>query len=161
MADKTHFKKLINPKYMGTHSLNPGEERIVTIEKVVSEKVTNVSETKDCAIMYFVGEKKPMICNVKNYKIISKLYNSRFVEDWVGKKIQLFVTTEKIFGVMDEVIRVRPFAPGAKLPVLTKESPAYNNAVEHMKKGGAVTDIEKRYQLTEEIKKELEAAYVK
>ena len=41
---------------------------------------------------------KPMILNRTNCKTIAKLHGSPEVEDWVGKKIQIYATTTKVAG---------------------------------------------------------------
>ena len=38
---KTHWKKLTNPNYIGSYALLPGQEIILTIEKIQNEEVTS------------------------------------------------------------------------------------------------------------------------
>ena len=41
MSDKTHWKKLTNPNYLGSYAFQPGEEKTVTIKEVKRELVHN------------------------------------------------------------------------------------------------------------------------
>ena len=53
-----------------------------------------------------------MILNVARSKSIEKVSGSRFVEDWPGVKIQLYIEHGiKAFGEVVSAVRVRPFKP--------------------------------------------------
>ena len=43
MSEKTHWKKLNNPDYLGSYAFQPGEEKTVTIKEVKREMVFNPS----------------------------------------------------------------------------------------------------------------------
>ena len=107
---KTHWKKLNNPNYIGAYSLmDSGEAKdlTVTIEKVVQESVSGPDGKKeDCIVAYLKGH-KPMILNATNSKIITALYQSPFIEDWAGKKITLYVSIVRAFGEEVEALRIR------------------------------------------------------
>lgn len=108
----THWKKLHNPDYLGAYSLDPGKELILTIKSVQVEKVQNPDGKKeDCMVMKFAEPQKPMIINATNCKTITKLYKTPYVEQWTGRKIQLFVDNVKAFGDVVEALRIRPFTP--------------------------------------------------
>ena len=88
MDTKTHWKKLINPDYIGAYALNPDEDLTVTIDYVQREQVTGSGGKKEeCTVAHLVGQ-KPLILNVTNSKTIAKLYGS-YIEDWSGKQITL------------------------------------------------------------------------
>jgi hypothetical protein len=109
---KTHWKKLQNPDYLGSYSLDPGKDMILTIKNVKVESVTGPDNRKeDCMIITFVENVKPMIVNATNAKTITKLYKTPFIEEWSGKKIQLFATEVKAFGDVVEALRIRPKIP--------------------------------------------------
>lgn len=104
---KTHYKKLINPDYLGAYSINEGEDLTVTMDFVQVEEVVGEKAKKDnCSVLHLVGQ-KPMILNATNSKSIAKLYGP-YIEDWHGQKITLFATTTKMAGEMVECLRVRP-----------------------------------------------------
>lgn len=110
---KTHWKTIANPDYIGAYALQPGEEKILTIKSCSKELVTgDKGAKKECLVVHFVeGENRPMIVNRTNAKTISKLYKSSFIEDWRGKKIQVYATKVDAFGDTVDALRVRDFLP--------------------------------------------------
>jgi hypothetical protein len=112
----THWKKLQNPDYLGAYALNPGEDLIVTIKSVANEVVTGTDGKKEtCSVMHFVENIKPMILNATNSKTITKLLKTPYIEEWSGRKIQLYVEQGvKAFGDIVDALRVRPFLPVEK-----------------------------------------------
>lgn len=111
--NKTHWKKLTNPDYLGAYALNPNQEIIVTISKVQIEKVKGSDgKEEECTVARFVEKDiKPMILNATNSKIITKLYNTPYIEDWQGRKIQIYATKVKAFGELVEALRIRNVIP--------------------------------------------------
>lgn len=109
----THWKKLTNPDYLGSYALNPGEDLIVTIKSVANEVVTGTDGKKEtCSVMHFAENVKPMILNATNSKTITKLLKTPYIEEWSGRKIQLYVEQGiKAFGDIVDALRVRPFLP--------------------------------------------------
>ena len=55
-----------------------------------------------------------MILNRTNCKIISKLYDSPYIEDWAGKQITIYASTTKLAGEVVECLRVRPVVVATK-----------------------------------------------
>ncbi|WP_156900527.1 hypothetical protein [Anaerovorax odorimutans] len=113
METKTHWKKLYNPDYLGAYALTPGQDLIATIRFVKSEVVTGPDGKKEeCMVMYF-SEKdiKPMIMNSTNSKTISKLFKTPYIEEWAGRKVQIYIDHVKAFGEVVEALRIRPFLP--------------------------------------------------
>lgn len=112
----THWKKLQNPDYIGAYALEPGQEIAVTIKTVRREMVTGPDGKKEeCTILYFIEPVKPMILNTTNSKTIEKIYKTPYIEEWEGKKIQLFADKVKAFGEVVEALRIRPFVPREKV----------------------------------------------
>ena len=109
----THWKKLMNPDYLGAYALQPGQELIVTIKSVANEIVTGTDGKKEpCSVMHFVEDVKPLVLNATNNKTIAKLLKTPYIEEWSGRKIQLYVEKGiKAFGDIVDAIRVRPFLP--------------------------------------------------
>lgn len=117
MSEKlTHWKKLTNPDYLGAYALEPNQDLIVTIKSVANEVVTGTDGKKEtCSVMRFAENVKPMVLNATNSKTISKLFKTPFIEEWEGRKIQLYVETGvKAFGDVVDALRVRPFLPVEK-----------------------------------------------
>lgn len=110
--EKTHWKKNFNYDFMGAYSLEDGKDVIVTIKELKKEKVKGPKGKKeDCFVCYFIDSPKPMILNKTNCKIIERLYDTPFVDDWIGKKIQLYVSRVDAFGELTDALRVRDFLP--------------------------------------------------
>jgi hypothetical protein len=111
----THWKKLTNPNYIGSHDFQPGQELTVTIESVKNEvvKCFDGKQLKEetCIVATLKGAKKPLILNKTNCKIISKNLDSSYIEDWIGKSVTLYVAKVKAFGEAVEAIRVRGKQP--------------------------------------------------
>lgn len=112
----THWKKLTNPDYLGAYALEPGQELIVTIKSVANEVVTGTDGKKEtCSVMHFVENVKPLVLNATNSKTITKLLKTPYIEEWRGRKIQLYVQNGiKAFGDVVDAIRVRDFLPVAQ-----------------------------------------------
>lgn len=112
---KTPWKKIVSdPNYIGEADFQEGEEKILTIKNVnQSETVTTAEGKSQKAVLHFdeTGN-KPMILNVARSKAIEKVTKSKFVEDWTGFKIQLYIEDNiKAFGETVSAVRVRPFRP--------------------------------------------------
>jgi hypothetical protein len=106
-ADKTHWKRLINPLYLGAYSLPPGNDLTVRIASVGREIVKGTDgKEEECTVAKLVNE-KPFILNRTNSKSIAKLYGP-YIEDWAGKDITLFATKTKVAKDVVECLRVRP-----------------------------------------------------
>ncbi len=62
---------------------------ILTISGIKQETVVTLEGKNPETVIRFKEAQKPMILNVTNAKIITKLYDSPFIEDWIDKKIQV------------------------------------------------------------------------
>lgn len=159
-TQKTHWKKLTHPDYIGAYELMDGsaenKELVVTITKVVREQVTGADGKKEeCTVCHLNGQ-KPMILNATNQKTMAKLFNSPFIEDWAGKKMTLFVAKVKAFGDTVDALRVRPNAP--KLPDLTPTHPKWDDAKKAVIAGNTTIEaIRKSYTLSSDNEKLLAA----
>lgn len=111
---KTHWKKLVNPLYIGAYSLNPGEDLLVRITHVGREVVTSTGGKKEECTVAHLENNKPMILNATNSKTIAKLYGS-YIEDWCGKCVMLFASTTMLAGEKVECLRIRPTIPTTQI----------------------------------------------
>ena len=108
---ETHWKKLINPDYLGAYSLDPGKDMVLTIRQVRKEMVTGADGKKEeCIVCRWVEDQKPMILNVTNMKTIAKMYGP-YIEHWAGKRVQIYASTTKFGGDMVECLRIRKDPP--------------------------------------------------
>lgn len=112
----THWKKLTNCDYLGAYSLEPNQDLVVTIKSVTNEVVTGTDGKKEtCMVMRFVENVKPMVLNATNSKTITKLFKTPYIEQWEGRKIQIYVERGvKAFGDVVDALRIRPFLPVEK-----------------------------------------------
>lgn len=109
---QTHWKKLTNPDYLGAYALDPGKDMILTIKGVTLEKITGADGKKEeCTVIRFVEPVKPMICNNTNAKTIEKIYKTPFIEEWAGRKIQIYTAEVKAFGDVVDALRIRAYVP--------------------------------------------------
>jgi hypothetical protein len=147
--EKTHFKKLRNPNYIGSYELANGNgynELTVEITAVKQESVNNGDKTEMCMVVHLKGV-KPMICNSTNAKNITKATGSPYVEDWIGKRITLYVAKVRAFGETHDALRVRDKAPQ---PTAAKPKQALNPSSD--KWSSAVESIKTRATTIEKIK---------
>jgi DNA-directed RNA polymerase subunit RPC12/RpoP len=112
---KTHWKNLANYNYLGAYSLDGSdvESIILTIADVKVEEVTGPNGKKDnCVVVYFEEknvsgvEIKPMVFNKTNCKVLQKMY-SPYIEDWVGKRIEVYSTEVKYQRDLVPALRVK------------------------------------------------------
>jgi hypothetical protein len=114
---KTPWKKLMNPDYLGAYSLDDGNGKYnditATIQYVNVENVTGPDGKKeDCAVAHFAErDLKPMILNATNMKTLEKLFKSKYIEDWAGRKIQIGVEAVKAFGDVVDAFASASFLP--------------------------------------------------
>lgn len=114
--EKTHWKKLNNPDYLGAYALNPDEDMTLTIARAGKESFTGTSGKKEEGLLiYFSEPVKPMICNATNAKTITKVAGSPYVEDWKGTRISLYSQEVSAFGETVDALRVRAYAPKEEL----------------------------------------------
>jgi hypothetical protein len=75
-------------------------------------KIKSAEGTSEKAVVYFKERIKPMILNVARSKAITKVAGSKFVEDWCGVAIALYIDDNvKAFGDVVSAVRVRPQKP--------------------------------------------------
>ena len=148
---KTHWKRLENPNYIGAYSLDEGENRDVKITKVIRELVTGTGGKKEeCTVAYLENE-KPFILNRTNMKTITKIYNTPYIEEWVGKLITLYVAKIFAFGENVEALRVKEIKPSKDDKLISQlkraslavkaEKITSEEALELLKKTFALTEI--------------------
>ena len=108
---ETHWKRLINPDYLGAYSLEAGKDMILTIKSVSREMITGTGGKKEeCPVCHWHENQKPMILNVTNMKTIAKMYGN-FIEGWSGKRVQIYASTTKFGGDTVECLRIRKDPP--------------------------------------------------
>jgi len=107
----THWKKLTDPRFIGSHDFAPNQEITVVIESVTQEQIELFNgkklENKQCVLAKFKGAKKPLLLNKENMKLISKVLGTPYIEEWAGQKITLHVVPVSAFGEIVDAVRVK------------------------------------------------------
>jgi hypothetical protein len=152
---RTHWRKLTNPKFLGTYSLAEGQELVLTIKEVKMEITESARGKEESAICYFKENVKPMFLNVTNSKTLEKMYGSPMVELWEGRKLTVYSAPTKVKGVATTGLRIRTIEPKEHVKqVFNTQSPGWEKAEAAIKSGSTtVANIEKHYTLTDATKK--------
>lgn len=111
MAEHIHWKKTTNPNYIGEWDFEDGNDKIVKVKDVKVETIQNAQGKEEKPVMYFEAGVKPLILNTTNMKAVTKSTGTPYMDEWVGKKLQLYVTLVSAFGDTTKAVRVREFAP--------------------------------------------------
>ena len=114
MSEKVHWKKVVSdPTYIGEADFEPGEEKVLTIASINAKETIVTNEGKSTkAVVHWVEKEKSMILNVARAKAIQKVTGTPYMDEWIGKKVQLYIDNKvKAFGEIVSAVRVRPFAP--------------------------------------------------
>ena len=130
MNGKTDFRSLYDRDYIGSFDLPEGRDLTLTVKRVVGGDLVAMGGRKSKKpIVHFHEDVKPLICNKTNGKTIAALYTN-YVQDWVGKRITLFVSvTRNPDGTGDvPCIRIRPQIPQGK--AREQEPPPFDDAKE-------------------------------
>ena len=154
---KTHWRTLLETAFLSGEELQKEGQIVVIKDYEKVELYSPKSNSKEEHIVLNFNEfKKPMILTNRKAKQISKVLDSQYVEDWVGKSINIFPKEEKHFGNFMPVINIKQAVAQPK-PPLTKSHENWEGAKSALKKGQTTRQsIEKHYSLTQEVKKELE-----
>lgn len=159
MENKTHFKKLRNPSYIGSYELMVGTNSVelnVIIERAVKEMVQNGDKKEEAMVIYLKGH-KPMIVNSTNAKNISKALNSPYIEDWVGKEITLYVAKIRAFGENVDALRVKTVTSVKQLPALEVNTPNFEAVKTALSSGKfTIEQVKSKYQVSEAVQKLLQ-----
>lgn len=156
---KTPWQKLFDPNYLGSWSLEPKEELTATITRTETQKVrNNKGEEKDKIVIHLDraprnGLHLPMIVgNKENARMMERIAGSAYIEDWVGKKICVFVAKVKAFGEMTEALRIRQPANLKTLP-----NDRFAKMLKAIKDGQFTVEQARDFNLTTEQEQQLSA----
>jgi hypothetical protein len=155
MSDKTHYRKAFDSPYLSSADIV--EPTNLTIASVRLE-IDRTKKTKDkFNTAYFAqeflrpGEKlKPMILNASNSKMLKKIANSPFIEDWANVGVTVYVDHNVRFG-KETVEGLRIMPQSVMKPTLTPENTkAWENAKAAYKRDGNLHKVFERVILSEE-----------
>lgn len=155
--NKTHWKKAFNKDYLGAHDLDEGQELKLTIKKVEIREVVNSNGKKEsCDVATFTDASvKPMILNATACKQIQRFSGSRYIEDWGGTHIQVYVKEGiKAFGEIVDALRIRDEQPRMEKDPLNPLSDKWSDAVNAYRnaedKDKMIESTKKYYEITAE-----------
>lgn len=88
------------------------QDWVVTIKNVTKDQIKNSDgTTKEKFVLHF-NECKPLVLNKTNMTTLINLFHTNESEEWVGKKVTLFVKSDVEFGgKLVSAIRIRPKQP--------------------------------------------------
>lgn len=160
--NKTHWLQNPNKNYMGEWDLPDTETIVLTIKSAAWEPVEDPikKEIESLRVIRWEEENiKPLICNQTNSERIVKVTGKRYMEDSIGCKIglkrELYVDKRNKDEMM--VVRVDPNPVKEKeIEVLTKNHQHFDQVKKAWKEGKKEA-IQKRFKISPEIKKLLEA----
>lgn len=104
-----NINEIFTGKYLGAVDLDGDTD--VTIIGMIEVEVTNEGKKETKYALNFREVEKPMILNKTNAKSIAEVLHSSDTDDWIGKRITLWVTSVESFGKTTEAIRVKLRAP--------------------------------------------------
>jgi hypothetical protein len=151
---KTHWLQNPNKNYLGHWDLPDGKDMILTIKSANWEDVTNpvINKTESKRVVRFEEKVKPFICNQINAVSITKSTGVKFMQDSLGFKIQLYVSTiiDNRTKETIDCIRIR------KESVVKKELPSlipsdktnWDKVVLGLKNGFTIDQVKTRWSLS-------------
>jgi hypothetical protein len=115
------MRELFPSKYLRSADLD-GETRIVVVDHVEYDDLTNNGRTEKKAVLHFQGSgTKPFVCNKTNSLVMVELSGSDDADDWAGTRIALSPTMVPFKGKPTQSIRVG-YAPKEDKMIFTGKS---------------------------------------
>ncbi len=118
------ISKMIPSNYLKTGDVADGDggELDVTIAGVHPEELMTDGVKKPKWVAYFDGLERGLVLNSTNIKKLADLCGSELSEDWVGKRVRLYVTKVQFRGDEVDAIRIKSSrSPKAQPPLFESE----------------------------------------
>ncbi|KQC34000.1 hypothetical protein AAU57_12160 [Nonlabens sp. YIK11] len=161
---KHHYRSVFKSDHLGSADLEEmveeGKRLVFTIKEVKQEMGARVAGKKiDANIAYFKEDIKPLVLNATNSKQVAKFAGSKFVEDWSGLTIELYIDASvKMKGEIVGGVRIKPTMPQATKPKLLPNTEQWKKAKDAVMSGKTTPDsIRKHYELSKEHELQLTA----
>jgi hypothetical protein len=111
-----NFREFIDPNFLCNIDFldDAGKytRKIVTIKKVTKESIHNGKGGTESVATVHTAETKPFVLSNHNMKQLVRLTRKPNTDDWVGVRIELFISENvKAFGMLHDVIRIAPTLP--------------------------------------------------
>ena len=147
---KTHWKQLKNPNYLGAYSLPDGKDLIIEIISVSKEFVKGENGKEDECTVAKIKDNKPMILNVTNCKMLERLFETPFIEEWSGRRFTIYAAKVIVKGEPIECLRIRDKKPEQAKVKLTPIHPNWNKAIRALQSGSfTIESLKLKYELDE------------
>lgn len=147
---KTHYRKLMNPNYLGSWDVPEIGYLDIKIVRVDKELVQDPTGAKQECVVATLADHKPMILNATNLKSIKKIFQSPYIEDWKDKTVRVHVEKVKAFGDIWDALRVQVQKVDTR-ETLTPEHSRWAGAVQALRDGKCKMDyIKKNFKVTAE-----------
>ena len=112
MENNGHWRNMTDMEHLRAECFFQKERKVLTIKEVKAEKIKdNKGEEDTKPVAYFEENVLPLVLNVTNCKMIENLYGTGNVNEWVGKKIQIFATKTKVGKESVPCIRIENVIP--------------------------------------------------
>ncbi len=99
MEKLTHWKLLMDNKFLGKHHFLPNEKKVLKIKEVKVEIHTvQRGKQEEFVVLYWQSNDCPLILNKTNSEKIQKVLKTPYIEKWSGQSIELFVDKNVSFG---------------------------------------------------------------
>lgn len=153
LENKTHYRKAFKSPYLSSADIVG--EMVLTIARVdLKGDETNKTQNKFNTASFVEseirpGEKlKPMILNATNSKMMHKITESHFIEDWKNVQVVIYVDHNvKHMGDIVEGLRIKQ-APQRQ--EITPQSSQWENAKNAYKRDGNFNAVLKRADMSQE-----------
>jgi len=159
--NKTHYRKAFDSPYLSSADIVA--PTVLTILKVRLEP-DKTKKTKDSFnTAYFVEKEirqgetlKPMILNATNSRTLKALSGSAFLEDWNNIPVTVYVDSKVRFGKDTvEGLRISTERPVPVKKDLLPNTPAWDRAIEALRRDGNLSNVEKYMNISDGNKVEL------
>ena len=134
----THYRAQIESDYLGQGDLGDGfggfreaTVEIAALPVLYRPERAKKGEKAKRYVIRFVGKRKAWLSGPETQKTIAKMYGV-YLENWVGKKITLYVDPNVMFGrEKTGGIRVRPMIPRGETTPEPLDNPVNEEAAAH------------------------------
>ena len=118
MAEHLHWRRYTDMKYLRAELFEPREKKVLTIADVKMEIIEGEGGKKDKKPVLYFKEPGvlPMVVNTTNGKMIETLYGTEYMDEWVGKRIQIYATKVKVGGELTPCLRIDNVVPTSSEP---------------------------------------------
>jgi len=107
-------KFTVDAKYLSHADISDVDDTVLTIKGYEQETMGQGAQQVEKWVIYFKEIKKGLGLNKTNGKMLCKLFGSDDMDDWIGKKVAVYVKDDVEFqGEIVSAIRVRSKLPGS------------------------------------------------